>query len=441
MIWEARCIGDFLTESTTESADPSAARRIRVRLNAGGVEKRPLLSEAEGATRYFRRSAGQFIYGKQNLHKGAFGIIPDDLDGFESSSDLPAFDVSDGLKPKWLDYFLKQGNFYKSLVSIARGAATKRIQPDALFKISIPIPPLNVQEKIIARMDLCVVEHAGLEREIGHQESLLAELQQAIYQEAIQGKLTTDWRKMHPKVEPASLLLQHIQAEKARLVDAKELRPEKPLPKIKRAEIPFEIPKTWEWCRLVDICGFITKGTTPAPHELKPEGDIPFLKVYNIRGQQIDFNYKPQFIDRRIHEGTLSRSIVYPRDVLMNIVGPPLGKVAIVSSEHKEWNINQALAVFRPLVIEIHRFLYIYLCEGAPIRATTTKGVVGQDNISLAQCRALMFPLPPLAEQAAIVARVEELQTNCRLLAAQIANSRTHAAHLLQAALKEAFTP
>jgi type I restriction enzyme S subunit len=70
-----------------------------------------------------------------------------------------------------------------------------------------------------------------------------------------------------------------------------------------------------------------------------------------------------------------------------------------------------------------------------------TKGVVGQDNISLAQCRAFIFPLPPIAEQAAIVARVKALMTTCRALQAEMEHARTHAAHLLQAVLREAFAP
>ena len=253
MSWQYKSIGDFLTESRVESTAPSAERRIRVRLNAEGVEKRPLIAETRGATLYFRRSAGQFIYGKQNLHKGAFGVVPDELDGFESSSDLPSFDVADGLRPRWLEYFLYQGDFYKSLASIARGAATKRIQPAALFAVKLPVPSLQTQDQILARIDSCVSEHSKLGKEITHQETLLTKLKQAILQEAIQGKLTADWRAANPSVEPASQLLYRIRAEKARLIAEKKIRKEKPLPEITPEEVPFEIPKEWVWCRLGEL--------------------------------------------------------------------------------------------------------------------------------------------------------------------------------------------
>ena len=84
-----------------------------------------------------------------------------------------------------------------------------------------------------------------------------------------------------------------------------------------------------------DVCDFITKGTTPASSEITTEpkeNSIPYLKVYNLSfdGSLLFFD-APQYISREIHEGKLSRSKVYPNDVLMNIVGPPLGKFSLVT--------------------------------------------------------------------------------------------------------------
>ena len=88
MGWNFVKIGSLLTESKIESSKPNSEKRIRVRLNVRGVEKRPDKSEVEGATKQYIRKANQFIYGKQNFHKGAFGIIPKELDEFESSSEM-----------------------------------------------------------------------------------------------------------------------------------------------------------------------------------------------------------------------------------------------------------------------------------------------------------------------------------------------------------------
>lgn len=93
--WKKVKLGSLLTESKIVSESPNPNNRIRVKLNVLGIEKRPVTKDKKGATRYFIRKAGQFIYGKQNLHKGAFGIVPEELDGYESSLDIPAFDVDD----------------------------------------------------------------------------------------------------------------------------------------------------------------------------------------------------------------------------------------------------------------------------------------------------------------------------------------------------------
>jgi type I restriction enzyme S subunit len=159
---------------------------------------------------------------------------------------------------------------------------------------------------------------------------------------------------------------------------------------------------------LKDVCYLITKGTTP---DTFVADGIPFFKMYNMVNGKIDFEYKPQYISAEIHNTTLKRSIIYPNDVLLNIVGPPLGKVAIVPSLFLEANINQAIALFRTKEIILPQYLYYFLLEGEPIRNITfeTKGDAGQSNISLQQCRLFQINLPQKEEQIEIVRQVELL--------------------------------
>ena len=100
-----------------------------------------------------------------------------------------------------------------------------------------------------------------------------------------------------------------------------------------------------------DVCHFITKGTTPKGDGIIKKhsaGLVPYLKVYNLSFDgSLLFDDEPQYVSQETHNGFLARSKVYPGDVLMNIVGPPLGKFALVTSEYPEWNINQAIAIFR----------------------------------------------------------------------------------------------
>ena len=95
----------------------------------------------------------------------------------------------------------------------------------------------------------------------------------------------------------------------------------------------------------------------------------------------------------------------------MNIVGPPLGKVAVVSDHFYEWTFNQALTLFRPSERVTTEWLYVVLCSGIPYEEILmqTRGSAGQSNISLTQCREMLLPVPPVGEQAEIVRRVESV--------------------------------
>ena len=118
---------------------------------------------------------------------------------------------------------------------------------------------------------------------------------------------------------------------------------------------------------------------------------------------------EPQYIDRSVHEGKLARSKVYPNDVLMNIVGPPLGKFALVNNDFDEWNINQAIAIFRAKENIHPKFLLHALMQPDVLGPFLEQAQgVRQLNFSLEQCRNLEFPLPTMTEQIAFVAVVEQ---------------------------------
>lgn len=142
-------LGDFLTESREPDSNQDPARRLTVRLHLQGVEARPVRGpESDGATAYFCRRAGQLIYGKQNIFRGAIGIIPPELDGYASTQDLPTFDIADGIDPQWLYFWLSRKDFYTSLEALAAGSGSKRLHPEEFFKVHISVPDLATQTAI-----------------------------------------------------------------------------------------------------------------------------------------------------------------------------------------------------------------------------------------------------------------------------------------------------
>lgn len=158
--WKNITFGDFLSESRIHSDNSKINKRITVRLECRWIEERNLRwTEVEDGTNFYTRRAWQFIYGKQNLHKGAFGIIPDYLDWYESSQDLPTFDFINGIIiPEFFITYLSQENTYKSLENLSTWTWSKRIQPKELFKVRIS-PPSEGEQRAI----MCIINNSNQE--------------------------------------------------------------------------------------------------------------------------------------------------------------------------------------------------------------------------------------------------------------------------------------
>ena len=233
-------------------------------------------------------------------------------------------------------------------------------------------------------------------------------LRQKILDLAIHGKLVPQ----DPNDEPASVLLERIRSEKERLIKEGKIKRSRKTTKTSddacdKQEVPFEVPSGWVWCLLEDLA-YVAAGSTPNKEAFVAKG-IPYIKMYNLRMQKIDFDFHPQYIKREIHEGKLYRSRTEIGDLLMNIVGPPLGKLAVIPSTLPEGNFNQAAVLIRPYQHKelLVKYLFYYLSEMSEISSISTKGSAGQVNISLTQSQNMRIPLPPLVEQQRIVEEVE----------------------------------
>jgi type I restriction enzyme S subunit len=319
------------------------------------------------------------------------------------------------------------------------GTSKEAINQTNLKNYEIPYFGIEQQHLWIEKLLKTKSIKEDLINETETQQFLLKKLRQKILQDAIEGKLTASWRKQNSDVEIASILLERIKAKKEQLIKDNKIKKQKTLPPINEDDIPFDIPDSWEWCRTDDICFSISSGSTPSKDTFIDSSGVPYLKVYNIRNQKIDLEYKPQYIKQEINNTKLKRSILYPTDVIMNIVGPPLGKIAIIPDRYPQLNCNQAIVHFKLIQPEIHKYLYYFLREFSFLKYIHFKGVAGQDNISITQSRSILFPLPPLTEQKEIVKKIENLFKICDELENEIATSEKSSQELMQAVLKEAF--
>ncbi|HCY40326.1 MAG TPA: hypothetical protein DHV48_03080 [Prolixibacteraceae bacterium] len=350
------------------------------------------------------------------------------------------------VNPDYLYLFLHSFAYWSQIVNLNERNFRPKANAENLKSLIIPECPKAIQDEAVlisqgqkikgyedlyAEIETALSEYDKAQKVqdlLIDQLTQLENLNQAILQEALQGQLV----KQNPKDEPASELLKRIKSEKL-----KSGKKEKPLPPIKPDEIPFEIPESWVWCRLGEIA-YITSGSTPSKDAFVESG-IPYLKMYNLRNQEIDFHYKPQYIKEEVHNGQLKRCRAYPGDILMNIVGPPLGKIAIIPNSLPECNFNQAAVLIRPYTKQMNYYINYFLNEKSEINAINTKGIAGQDNISVTQAQSIRIPLPPLSEQTRIVAEIEKQLAKTKQLKEHVIANQHATEQLLKALLHGAF--
>ena len=226
------------------------------------------------------------------------------------------------------------------------------------------------------------------------------QLKNAILQEAIEGRLVPQ----DPNDEPASVLLARIRKEKERLVkEGKLKKKDLEVKPISEDEIPFEIPKSWEWCRLADYLD-VRDGTHDSP-KYHSEG-IPFVTSKNLDNGKIDFS-TCKYISEEDHKKFSERSCVEDGDILFAMIGS-IGNPVIVKKD-REFSIKN-VALFKRYCVELTNIQYIYYYLQFiqnELKKISSGGV--QSFVGLKTFREWIFPLPPLAEQHRIVAKIEDL--------------------------------
>jgi type I restriction enzyme S subunit len=333
--------------------------------------------------------------------------------------------------------------FYKDrkIVPLMRGAANVSLAVKDIAKIEIPVPPVNEQRAFIELFNKANYFNDQLLDEFNSQSNYLSQLRQSILQEAIEGNLTADWRKEHPlkKGDPntdASALLDKIKAEKQKLIAAGNLKKEKSLAPIKLEEAPFELPDGWVWCRLGEVASIVRGGSPrPAGDKRYYVGDIPFLKVADLTKDQ---NIYLDAHTYTIKEAGLHKTrFVDSNTLMLTNSGATLGIPKICRFPTA---FNDGIAAFLGLIDTFNKeFLYYFLRAKSQWFLDEAARGQGQPNLNTDIIGNTILALPPLAEQQAIVERVDRLLGMVDELQRQVKARQTQAEQLMQSVLREAF--
>lgn len=323
-----------------------------------------------------------------------------------------------GVYNKFLFYYMQSPEFdkYANSTENAKGVAYPAINDDRLYRAIIPIPPFSEQKRIVAKIEEILpyikqYDKAYTKLETFNKKFPL-DMKKSILQLAMQGKLV----EQREEEGTAEELYQRIITEKAKLIKEGKIKKEKPLVEITDDEILFKIPESWKWVRLNDLVSkTIKRGKSPT------YVDVSKIQVFaqkcNVKTGGIDMSLA-KYLDENKLSKYAEDDFLLDKDIVINSTGTgTMGRVGIFSDKDR---INDMRIVPDSHVTIIRLFNYIepyyifYLLKNfQKYLESMGEGSTNQKELKPLTIMNLILPLPPLAEQKRIVAKLEQLLPYC----------------------------
>ncbi len=347
---------------------------------------------------------GQIIYSKiRPLLRKAI-IAP--FDGLCSADMYP---LRSFIEVKYVLYILLS-DFLNSQIAEICSSRVKmpKINQVEMSKLSIPLPPLSEQKRIVSKIEelMPLVEEYGKaqERLETLNRELPEKLKKSVLQEAIMGKLVPQ----DPTEGTAEELLEEIRKEKEKLVkEGKLKKKDLEVKPIEDDEIPFEIPKSWKWVRLKEICTKIVDGDHNPPVGIASKSEYMMLSSKNINYDKIVDLDSVRYLEKEIFDIENQRTQVTCGDILFTSVGT-LGRSCVFNDESLNICFQRSVSVLSTLIY--NQYLKRYL-DSPFVQSYVIDNATGtaQKGFYLNQLEKIVVPLPPILEQIRIVVKVEEV--------------------------------
>ncbi|WP_302139755.1 restriction endonuclease subunit S [Halomonas alkalicola] len=386
-------------------------------------------------------------------------------------------ELFDGLSTNKLFLYNYLKAVTEEIKSSGSGIAMVHMTKAKMEELVVPLPPHEEQLRIVEKVDELMALCDRLEQQVGDQleahevlvdtlldaltrsadaaevaenwariaehfdtlfttEASIDKLKQAILQLAVMGRLV----EQDPNDEPASVLLERIAEEKARLVKEGKIRKQKPLPEIAHDEYPFEIPSGWAMSRMDDITNIISGIAKGKKLSGKKAVWVPYLRVANVQRGALDLSEVKE-IEMACDE--VEKYTVEKRDLLITEGGDwdKVGRTAIWNADIKP--MTHQNHVFRARLIlgeQNEHWIEKYLNSGIAREyfANSSKQTTNLASINKTQLRSCIVPVPPLDEQQRIVDKVDELMALCDQLKNRLAEAGETRNHLAEAVVEQA---
>lgn len=477
--WAWERLGNISNYGSSDKIEAKNAGANTWVLELEDVEKETskLLKKVRFSEREFKSSKSAFkkddvIYGK--LRPYLDKVIVADEDGVCTTEMIPVRTHA-CILPEFLRLSMKSPYFKNYANNSTHGMNLPRMGTDKARMALIPILSMSEQKRIVAKVDelmaLCDQLEQQQENSIAaHQqlvETLLAaltqaadnesferawsriaanfdtlfttensidQLKQTLLQLAVMGKLMPQ----DPSDEPASVLLEKIAAEKERLIENKVIKAVKKLPTIAEEE-KLNLPQGWELTRLGNIVSRMGSGSTPrGGQSAYVDSGIPFLRSQNVWNDGLYLN-DIVYISDETHNN-MSNTHVLPGDVLLNITGASLGRSTIFPENIETANVNQHVTIIRLIEKNMNQFVHLGILSPLVQKLVWGRQVgMAIEGLSKKVLELFEFPIPPLAEQKRIVAKVDQLFAICDQLKTKINTAQQTQLQLADAITSQAI--
>lgn len=478
--WTRTCLGDVaqygIAEKVASNSEISADTWV---LDLEDIEKDTsrLIDHVPASARPFRSTKtifkrGDVLFGKLRPYLNK--VLVADRDGVCTTEIIPIRGYC-GMAPQYVRLVLKSPLTMAQIDRLMYGMKMPRLGTSDAVALTFPLPPLSEQHRIAAKVDelmgLCDrLKTVQAERE-NRRDRLVAaslnrlnsgrdadafrdharfhlrhlprlttrpehikQLRQTILNLAVRGKLVPQ----DPKDEPATDLFDRIQREKRHLVIAGDIRQQIALRHISDEEIPYALPETWKWARIGGLAGEITSGSRSWAEFYSSTG-AKFIRAQNIKLGYLELDSLAHVELPASVEG--KRTSVRKDDLLVVITGAGVTNPGMLDDDVGEAYISQHVALVRPVQRATSRWLLICLMATAACRGELLECAygAGKPGLNLDNIRLLKAPLPPLAEQHRIVAKLAELMALCDDVERGLVTTAANRQQLLEATIQETF--
>ena len=370
---------------------------------------------------------GDILYSKLRPYLLKILVAPDD--GICTPEIVP-FRVYGGIDPSYIVNYLKSPYVDNLINSITYGVKMPRVGTETMTSLLVPIPPLEEQRRIVEKIDEVASAVSAYDVAYQKNEALNSTfpeaLKKSILQEAVQGKLVPQ----DPSDEPAEALLEHIRAEKQRLVKEGEIKKDKHESVIFRRDnshyekrgseelcidddIPFDIPDNWIWTRLQNICSLIGDIDHNMPKSVPADEGVLFLSAKDLLDDgTINFTQNVKFISRADFERLSRKALPQKHDIIYSRIGAALGKARLVETD-REFLVSYSCCVVRPLLVYPQYIRYYLESPQILLHSIKARQSIGVPDLGMGEIKKYLVALPPYNEQVRIVEQLEVLLGRC----------------------------